>query len=401
MKTWKKWMAGLLAVILTAASLPAGIVCAASPDHIVINQIYGGGGKGDTPFSHSFIELYNPTGKEIDLSEYTITYSSNRENSKGKHAGSTWQSDGSVDVVELELNGTLPAEHSYLILCAEEETEAAVVIFSEEKADQIWDQVIDNDQSVEIILYQGDVRIDAVSTRTTDFQDVGEGDAPASDDISKQKSLRRTNFADTDNNAADFSLLVWKDLPEEERQAFIDTYRPRSLADGEWTENLGGEEPDGPTEPTDPVEPAEPEKPGQDFTLKTEGFENDEAISLNKIGTYLSGVSDKDGGVAEIVSYDAKRNEAWVVNGATGMLDILSLSDVTCAVSDQMPAKIASVMLKDSFFDFPFICDLSSHKNKRRPPALLEDERPCPWYHFRSPRRAGASFAGIRQYPLL
>ena len=39
-----------------AAQQPAAV------DHLLINQTYGGGGKGDTPISHSFIELYNPHG---------------------------------------------------------------------------------------------------------------------------------------------------------------------------------------------------------------------------------------------------------------------------------------------------------------------------------------------------
>ncbi|MGN0408437.1 MAG: choice-of-anchor I family protein [Bacteroides sp.] len=326
-------MAGLFAVMLAAISVPADAVFAAEPEHIIINQIYGGGGKGDTPFSHSFIELYNPTHSAIQLDSYKITYSSNRENSKGKHAGSTWKADNTAEVIELNLSGSIPAGHSFLIRCAAEESSAAVVKLTD--ADLNWDRVIDNDKSVEIILYKDSQRIDAVSTRATDFRDVGEGNAPASDDISKQKSLRRTNFSDTDNNAADFSIISWKDdLPADEAQkkSFIDTYRPHSLADGAWSTNL-------PDSGNTPDAPEQPQQPAQDFTLKTDGFENANAVTLNKIGSYITGVSNKDGGVAEIVSYDSKNNKAWVVNGATGLLDILNLSDVTCAVSDKITAK--------------------------------------------------------------
>ncbi|MBQ9090725.1 MAG: choice-of-anchor I family protein, partial [Anaerotignum sp.] len=73
--------------------------------------------------------------------------------------------------------------------------------------------------------------------------------------------------------------------------------------------------------------------------VKTEGFENGTAINLEKIGSYDSGYSNKDGGVAEIISYDKVKNNAWVVNGATGKLDILSLDHVTGGISDKMPAK--------------------------------------------------------------
>ncbi len=327
MSKLKKLIAALLVVMMAVVSLPIGTAFAAAPDHIVINQIYGGGGKDDTPFTHSFIELYNPTDSEISLSDYRITYSSNRDVSKKDHAGSTMQQDGTIEVVELALSGSIPAKHSFLIRCAAEQTEEAV--YSLTNADMDWDRVIDNDQSVEIILYHGEERIDAVSTRVDGFQNVGEGDAPATTDISKQKSLRRTNFSDTDNNAIDFSLLVWNELSDADKQAFIDANRPRSLADGEWTENRNPEE----------EQPSEPETPTQDFTLKNDGFENETAIALDKIGAYVTGISNKDGGVAEIVSYDAENNNAWVVNGTTGMLDIISLANVTCAVSDEMTAE--------------------------------------------------------------
>lgn len=72
--------------------------------------------------------------------------------------------------------------------------------------------------------------------------------------------------------------------------------------------------------------------------VQTDGFENGNGLDLTKIGSYVSGISNLDGGVAEIVSYDVVDNKAWVVNGATGMLDILDLSGVTCGTSDAITA---------------------------------------------------------------
>ena len=72
--------------------------------------------------------------------------------------------------------------------------------------------------------------------------------------------------------------------------------------------------------------------------VKTDGFENGNGLDLNKIGSYVSGISNLDGGVAEIVSYDQVHNKAWVVNGATGMLDVLDLKGVTCGVSNAITA---------------------------------------------------------------
>lgn len=308
--------------LLTFAPLRAD----AAGAHLIINQVYGGGGKSDTPFSHSFIELYNPTSEDISLDGYTVTYSSNRDTSEKDHAGSTMQPDGSAAIETLQLTGTVKASSSYLIRCAAEETSEAAVTLDE--ADLDWDRVIDNDKTVELILYDGQTRVDGLSTRDTDFRDIGEGGAPAADKVSKQKSIRRTNFADTDDNAADFSVIEWDALPADEaqKQQFIDTYRPRSGADGAWTEQL-----------TPPEE--EPSAPTQDFLYRAEGFENDGALPLDKIGSYVCGISNKDGGVAEIISYDAVNNKAWVVNGTTGLLDVLDLADVTCAVSEQMKAE--------------------------------------------------------------
>lgn len=72
--------------------------------------------------------------------------------------------------------------------------------------------------------------------------------------------------------------------------------------------------------------------------LKIEGYENGNGLDLNKLGSYVTGTSYKDGGVCEIISYDSKNNKAWVVNGATGFIDIIDLSNVTSATSSEMPA---------------------------------------------------------------
>lgn len=351
--------ASILSIMLALSSIPVnGVQAAETEGHIIINQIYGGGGKGDTPISHSFIELYNPTDADISLEGYTITYSSNRENPKEKHQGSTWQSDGTVQTVTLELTGIIASQHSYLIRCAAEDTSNPAVTLTQ--ADTDWNQVIDNDLSVELILYADGARVDGISTRETDFCDIGEGSAPAASSISKQKSLRRIDFSDTDHNAADFQVVVWNDLPAdaEAAAAYITAYSPRSSADGIWTDNSDTTE----TEPVQPDVPettvsgtdstetqvpetespktdsADTDTPSQESAIRNTGFENGTAVALEKLGSYISGVSNKDGGVAEIVSYDTAENTAWVVNGTTGMLDKISLSPVTDKTSQTLTA---------------------------------------------------------------
>ena len=73
--------------------------------------------------------------------------------------------------------------------------------------------------------------------------------------------------------------------------------------------------------------------------VQTGGYENGNGLDLNKIGSYISGISNPDGGVAEIVSYDAVENKAWVVNGATGMLDILEQSPQPLWISRLWPRR--------------------------------------------------------------
>ena len=70
----------------------------AADDHVIINQVLGG--KDGSCISHSFIELYNPTDSEVDLSSYAIHFKSSKEDD-------TWH--------KLDLTGKIPAKSSYLI----------------------------------------------------------------------------------------------------------------------------------------------------------------------------------------------------------------------------------------------------------------------------------------------
>ncbi len=86
--------------------------------------------------------------------------------------------------------------------------------------------------------------------------------------------------------------------------------------------------------------------------VQTGGYENGNGLDLNKISSYVSGISNPDGGVAEIVSYDAVENKAWVVNGATGMLDILDLNNMEGGVisATSLDIKALASELNPGFF---------------------------------------------------
>ena len=192
------------------ASMEGGIkTVQAQNGHLIIHQVYGGGGKGGTPISHSFIELYNPTPWEVGLEDYQIEYLSNGEEAS------------------LQLAGSIPSGASYLIQCAAEENGGSVCTIS--KSDCTWDLQIAN-KRYRVILKKGEEKIDGVSVN----EEPTEGNAlvnPEGDEIiSKNKAIRRIRFVDTDNNAMDFEVLNYSKLPQE----LLTKVVPRSSADGAW-----------------------------------------------------------------------------------------------------------------------------------------------------------------------
>jgi len=51
--------------------------------HVVISQIYGGGGNSGAQYQNDFVELYNPTGNPVDISDWSIQYASATGNAWG------------------------------------------------------------------------------------------------------------------------------------------------------------------------------------------------------------------------------------------------------------------------------------------------------------------------------
>lgn len=199
----------------------------AQRNHVIVNQVYGDGGKKDVPVSHSFIELYNPTSDEIDLNGYSITYVS---------AGQTEQ---------LALNGKIPSRASYLIRGAEAKALSEAV--KVDAFDQSWDLTIGNKQ-YSVVLKNKEAYVDGVAVNEDPVEGAAALVNPEGDEIiSKNKAVRRIGFIDTDNNANDFEVLNYSKLPAD----LITKVIPRKSADGAW----GLEE--------QPIEPVEPEKPDE------------------------------------------------------------------------------------------------------------------------------------------
>lgn len=45
-------------------------------NHLVIAEVYGGGGNSGAYFTHDYIILYNPTSSSVDVSSWSVQYAS-------------------------------------------------------------------------------------------------------------------------------------------------------------------------------------------------------------------------------------------------------------------------------------------------------------------------------------
>lgn len=198
--------------------------------NIIINQIYGLGEKSNDnqAVSHSFVELYNPTDKRISLDGLTLYASS---------GGTQWNS--------LNLAGYVHGYHSFLILLTKYSNASAPLQI--DYYDTAWHDVAFSNKNLKVALISGsapllfanpfdsdgkgypvDGYIDMLSISGNDnAQGIDGYETSVLAEQSKQKSARRIDFADTDNNAADIDVIDYR-LTDNYK------YRPRSMNFGVW-----------------------------------------------------------------------------------------------------------------------------------------------------------------------
>lgn len=191
-------------------------------DHIIINQYYGGGTKEDTgSVSHAFIELYNPTNDTVSLDGKSVQYVKD------------------TSVQKLDLTGEIPSKHSFLIRCKLTNSGIPSLSLTDVAADMEWDQYIAN-KGVSILLMNNTelVSADASLAENQNVIDLigSSGDKQEAVtffegevvvDQSKQKSVRRILFSDTNNNKADCEIVDFR-IKGNLAKA------PKCKADGAW-----------------------------------------------------------------------------------------------------------------------------------------------------------------------
>lgn len=201
---------GTLAIAALVSSL-ATVPAHAATDgfQVVISEAYGGGGNSGATYTHDFIELYNPTDADIDLTGYTVEYFSGKGGSGGKAT----------------LTGSIPSGGHFLIQGGQGNGGTTAL------------PTPDADTGLTMSGTNGAVQLaDAAGTAV---DTVGYGSAtlnegsPVAGASNSQSVSRDAAGTDTDNNAADFT-----------------TGAPTP-------QNSGA----APTDPTDPADPTDPETP--------------------------------------------------------------------------------------------------------------------------------------------
>lgn len=183
---------------------------------VIMNQVYGTGNNIDVPVSHSFIELYNPTGADISLDGMSVQYSGN--------LGDSWQ--------VYPLAGTIRAYSFYLIrgqLKNDRESANAQLlkwVIEDEMTDIDFPDLRIDNKFYKVAMVDGTGPLagenpygqanvlDLLGAENTEKAETSVIDAyetkASRDQSSKQKSLRRVDFADTDNNEADFTKADYR-----------------------------------------------------------------------------------------------------------------------------------------------------------------------------------------------
>ena len=208
-----------------AIALAAGTVSVVAPtanaavdgSNVIINEVYGGGGNAGGKFNNDFVELYNPTDAEIDISGWKL----NQKAANG-NTGNT-----------VKLSGKVPAKGFFLIQGDSQDNEKSQDL---PKADLVGSFNFGAKAAIAELIDNNGQIADLVGWGTTAK---GAETSPAKGTANATSVQRKDVGVDTDNNAIDF--IVAEPTPQNSGNT--------------------GETPVDPT-PEDPTDPtAQPEQP--------------------------------------------------------------------------------------------------------------------------------------------
>ena len=183
----RKGLGAAFAIALAAGTVSVvAPTASAAPDgsNVVINEVYGGGGNTGSVFSNDFVELYNPTGKDIDITGWVLDQQSAPGNSGSKTT----------------LSGIVPAGGYYLI-----QGKAGSNVTGDLPTPDITNDKMDFGAKGAIaVLLNGDAEVDRVGWGSA-AKPEGSAAAGTSNSTSIQ---RKAAGVDSDNNADDFEAAA-------------------------------------------------------------------------------------------------------------------------------------------------------------------------------------------------
>ena len=242
-------------IIATCQVTVASAVSSTDYTGLIINQIYGGGPKYDNSqsVSHSFIELYNKSSKAFNLTGLSVQYAA---------SGTDWQ--------KLNLRGSIPAKHSFLIRAGIHADSSSLVtnVFINE-FDQEWKDMRFNNKGMKVALMantdlltvENPFNVDGRGKKADGYIDmIGCAGNNAGSSIdgcenrypatqSKQKSIRRIEFRDTNDNLNDTETVDFRFVYESYNKV------PRHLSHGAWDKDEELPAPEVDAAPFEPLKP--------------------------------------------------------------------------------------------------------------------------------------------------
>ncbi|WP_408911429.1 ExeM/NucH family extracellular endonuclease [Corynebacterium gottingense] len=200
-------------VALAAGTITVPTAHAATDgSNVVINEVYGGGGNSGSTVSNDFVELYNPTDKNIDITGWVLDQQSASGNSGNKAT----------------LSGSVPAGGYFLIKGAAGKDTSHPL----ENADYESNFNFGGKSASAVLTDASGNQVDLVG-----WGGAKNFEGKAAEGTSNSTSIQRKEAGvDTDDNAADFAAA---------------TPSPQG----------SGSDPVVPSEPTDPAEPSDPAQP--------------------------------------------------------------------------------------------------------------------------------------------
>ncbi len=196
-KTFRRFLSLLLVVSLclgmVSISAEAGTPTA---NHVVISQVYGGGGNSGAQYTNDFIELYNPTDSEVTLEGWSVQY-----------AGKTQTFSDANKMTAL--SGSIEAHGYYLI-----QEKAGSSSFADLPTPDVIGEIAMAAKSGQVALVNSTTLISGISDgNVVDFigygnstsNEANEYETAAAPTLSNSDAaVRKDSGVDTDDNSADF-----------------------------------------------------------------------------------------------------------------------------------------------------------------------------------------------------